>query len=285
MNAKGFALIEWLVAAALTITIAGAAFALVVPVRDVIERTQHRTDLVTAVRGSLDVIVQDLREGGAGAGIEEAADVPLNPSPTVEVLDSLASGVGAFTGTAVRIRHTPLAAPQGRLGKPAVAGELLLLLDPAAHCAFGAPSCGFESGDRALVFAQAASAVVTVKDVVAGGLVLTNGLGSAFPAGAVVCKVVTTVYGFKNDAAGARVVRITEGGAEQPLVDQVVAFQLAATPMGLSLRLRVQAADIRLRGPAGYLFANAGTAAGPRQWLPDVELRAEVALRNGTGIP
>ena len=285
MNAKGFVLLEWLVAAALTITIAGAVFALVVRVRDAFERTQHRTDLVTAVRGALDLIAKDLRESGAGAAIAQAADAPLNPPSTIEVLDSLASGVVALTGSAVRIRHTPLAAAQGRLGKPAAAGEQLLLLDLTTHCASGAPACGFESGDRALVFTPAVVEVVTVKAVVAGGLVLANGAGSAFPAGAVVCKVVTTLYGVKNDAAGARVVRITEGGAEQPLVDEVVAFGLAATPGGLSLRLRVQAAAIHLRGPAGYLFATAGTAAGPRQWLPDVELRAEVALRNGNGIP
>ena len=49
---------------------------------------------------------------------------------------------------------------------------------------------------------------------------------------------------------------------------------------GVGVRIRVQAALSRLRGPAGALFVNAGTSRGGNQWLPDIEVRFQVAPRN-----
>jgi hypothetical protein len=44
--------------------------------------------------------------------------------------------------------------------------------------------------------------------------------------------------------------------------------------------LRVQSANAALRGPAGILFANGGTARGVGRWLPDLESRFRVTPRN-----
>ncbi len=46
------------------------------------------------------------------------------------------------------------------------------------------------------------------------------------------------------------------------------------------LTLRVQAARVALRGPAGALFANGGTASSMERYLPDREIRVDVAPRN-----
>ena len=48
----------------------------------------------------------------------------------------------------------------------------------------------------------------------------------------------------------------------------------------IAVTLRVQAALAALRGPAGTLFANAGTSANGSRWVPDQEVRFEVAPRN-----
>jgi hypothetical protein len=287
MSARGFVLLEWLVAASLTIAIAGAVFAAVVPVRDVIERTQHRTDLATAARGAVDSIVNEMREAGSGASISEVPANALNPLPSFEVLDDLASGNVVATGTALRVRRTPHGAPQGRLGNAVPAGAQVLPLETAFGCASGAPSCGFDVGDRALLVMPGGAEIVAVQGALPGAVVLTAGVPGPVPAGTVLSKLVTTTFGLKTDGV-PRVVRLTDGGAEQPLVDQVVEFEVSrvlANPPHLSVRLRVQAADARLRGPAGYLFTNAGTASSPRQWLPDIELRAHVTLRNGGELP
>jgi hypothetical protein len=44
--------------------------------------------------------------------------------------------------------------------------------------------------------------------------------------------------------------------------------------------LRVQAARAALRGPAGVLFTNGGTAASMGRYLPDREIRVDIAPRN-----
>lgn len=48
----------------------------------------------------------------------------------------------------------------------------------------------------------------------------------------------------------------------------------------IAIALRVQAAAAALRGPAGTLFAHAGTAGSGRMLAPDVEIRLRVAPRN-----
>ena len=49
---------------------------------------------------------------------------------------------------------------------------------------------------------------------------------------------------------------------------------------GVGVRIRVQAALSALRGPAGALFVNGGTSRGGNQWLPDIDVRVQVAPRN-----
>jgi hypothetical protein len=48
----------------------------------------------------------------------------------------------------------------------------------------------------------------------------------------------------------------------------------------IAVTLRVQAAGSALRGPAGTLFSHAGSARISQRWLPDLEARFRVALRN-----
>jgi prepilin-type N-terminal cleavage/methylation domain-containing protein len=48
----------------------------------------------------------------------------------------------------------------------------------------------------------------------------------------------------------------------------------------IGVTLRVQAALEALRGPAGMLFLNAGTGTSGRRWVPDQEVRFEIAPRN-----
>ena len=48
----------------------------------------------------------------------------------------------------------------------------------------------------------------------------------------------------------------------------------------IAVTLRVQTAVAALRGPAGVLFARGGTSTGGIRWVPDQEIRVEVAPRN-----
>jgi hypothetical protein len=48
----------------------------------------------------------------------------------------------------------------------------------------------------------------------------------------------------------------------------------------IGVRLRVQAAIAALRGPAGVLFARAGTSKGGFRSVPDQELQFDISPRN-----
>ena len=48
----------------------------------------------------------------------------------------------------------------------------------------------------------------------------------------------------------------------------------------VAVTIRVEAAVAALRGPAGVLFSHGGSSRAANRWLPDVELRFQVAPRN-----
>jgi hypothetical protein len=204
----------------------------------------------------------------------------------LRLVEHLDTDVGAQPAGAIVINRVPDGAAQGRLRLAAAAGEQLLWLDTAARCATGVPACGFREGDRAGVLSDTVSEAVVIETPLADAVVLASPLVNAYPAGAVLGRFITTSYGLRAGPSGDRLVRVSDGGADQPVLDNVVGFTLSADdadPMRvrrLALRLRVQAASAELRGPAGLLFRQAGTASSARRWLADVELRSEVALRN-----
>lgn len=71
---------------------------------------------------------------------------------------------------------------------------------------------------------------------------------------------------------------------ELPVVDHVVklAFEHLGAPSARLVRvtLRVEAAAASLRGPAGPLFTSAGTSTTSERYVPDREVRFDVAPRN-----
>jgi hypothetical protein len=288
MSARGFALLEWLIASAFVLAIAGALFATVGPVRDTFARVQHSADLAASARAALDVIVADLREAPGDASIAPQGVAIPPVMATVELLQDLDTPVIAEPAAALSIRRVPLRAAQGRLRSEVLAGETLLRFEMTARCATGAPACGFRAGDHAVLVSDGNVELVTIEAPLADAVLVGEPLAHGFPADAVLCRVVTSIYGLRVvNGAAARLVRLTDGGAEQPLLDDVVAFEVTADSVNsaamrrVSLRLRVEAAPDDLRGPAGVLFARAGTARSARRWLPDIELRADVALRKG----
>jgi hypothetical protein len=291
MNARGFALLEWVIASAFIVAIAAALFGAVGPVRDTFERVQQAADLAAGARSALELLVADVREARSEAGVAPRGVMMATLLPALQLLQDLDSGVAAQPAAAITTRRIPLSAAQSRLRSDVLAGESLLRLEMGARCSAGAPSCGFRSGDHAVLMSDANAELVTVEAELADAVMLQAPLTSGFAAGAVLCRIMTTTYGLRPIGGGsARLVRLTDGGAEQPLLDDVVTFEITADAEDplvmrrLSVRLRVEAAPDHLRGPPGDLFVRGGTADSARRWLPDVELRTNVALRNG-GLP
>ena len=291
MNTRGITLIEVLLACVLVAIVAGAVAALAGPLRDALARFDGAAQLEPAARAAVEGILFDLREAGAGPVI---GDLPWRLSdvmPTASPLRDLASSDPVANGQALRVRRTAFGAAQGRLDEGVAAGTSILVLDTEARCAGGPPACNFRAADIGVVFTDTAAELVTVSAVGEGTVVLTRPITTAFPAGAVLTTLITNTYGLRDAADGSRqLVRISTGGAEQPVLDHVVDFDVASDTADLSrtariaVRLRLEAPSRMLRGPVGYLFRRAGSAVHARQWLPDVEMSLTVALRNPAGV-
>jgi hypothetical protein len=290
MSARGISLIEVLLACALVAVVGGAIASLAGPLRTALARSEGAAQLEPSGRAALETMTSDLREGGADPDV---ADQRWRLSPLILAatpLPDLDSTDPVNRGSALRVRRTLSGAAQGVLAADAAAGSAILLLETAARCAGGPPACNFTPGDIAIVYDGAAADSASVFAIGAGTVVLTRPLANAFPRGAVVATVDTTRYGTRVAADGSRrLVRISAGGAEQPMLDNVADFEVTSDTgdpsqaTRISIRLRLEAPLSSLRGPAGYLFRRPGNAVDARQWLPDVQMLFTVALRNPTG--
>ena len=374
MSDRGFTLTELLIACLLLMAVTAAIAALAVPARNAFDRTLGAADLSGGSRAALERMMHDVREAGSSAAIEVRriglADVMATAVPLVSLDDPSVSA----PARALRITRIGLAAPQGVLSQTVGAGATTLQLDTSLRCAKVGLACGFAPGMPAVIFDTARSATVSIGAIGVGGFIqLTSGLPTGFEPGAIVAAIVSAAYGLRSNADGSqRLVRISPGGAEQPILQNVVDFDVhiegrsaapqrsdAAEPWptygpappaldqddlrdawgagenctiardgegqpiprlatlasdsepvplttalitdgpwcadvsdssrydadllrvsAIEVRLRVEAASAVLRGPAGRLFRRPGTERNASRWVPDVELRLTVRIRN-----
>jgi type II secretory pathway pseudopilin PulG len=271
MNARGFSLLELLIATAIVIAIAGAVLAGVAPVQEVLRRWHGSVDVEMAARAALNHLTADVREAGSGPAI-----MPLNANflahvPPLALLEDIDSASPASPGAAIRITRIPYLAAQAQLSANAAVGAALLHLETTSRCSSGPPACGFIKDDDAVLFTQASVQRVGIVGAGPQFVQLTAPLTSAFAAGTAIAELVTTTYGLRDVGPGLyRLVRLTSGGAEQPLLDNVVTFQVTADEDDLADARRV---SVLLRVRAGH------------EHVPDVELRTDIALRNIGGLP
>ncbi len=292
MSARGFSLIELLVACALVVIIGGAVAALVAPLGAALERTETVAQMEPAGRTALEAVLADVREAGSDPGIAAPGLAFARVLERVSSLRNLASDELARPGGAVRVIRVPHLGAQGLLRAAVAAGTITLPLDTGSRCAGGRPACGFLPGALALIYTGAGAERVVIDGIGDGFVRLRSPLSGGFAAASVLAELVSHTYGTRSTADGSRqLVRLTTGGAEQPLLDNVSEFEVlpdAIDPFRvqhIAIRLRLEAASPEFRGAAGYLFHRAGTSTDPRRWIPDVELRASVALRNPVSAP
>jgi hypothetical protein len=103
---------------------------------------------------------------------------------------------------------------------------------------------------------------------------------------------------FTIDGTGLQIPRLTILGGGNPTLVKLTPAQLMDGPWcpdetnpnrwdadllrirTVAVTLRVETAARALRGPAGLLFTNGGTARGGNRWVPDQEVRFKVTPRN-----
>jgi len=322
MTDRGFTLIELLLASLLLLMVSASVAMLAVPMRHAFERSTATADVSAGSRALLERLSADLREAGTGAAVSPGLLRFAAVAPTIVPLASLTDLSVAVPARAVRIvRLEPLGA-QGVLRSAVAPGAAWLQLETSNRCANSGGACGFEVNQIAMLFDESRAVQVRVTAVTSGGGIrLAAGLPASFEPGAVLARAAITTYGARPDADGSqRLVRAGTAGVEQPILQNVVDFQvsLSATPSGVpegdlaplttaqltdgpwrldvngvtvfdadllrgaqaDVTLRVEAASMAMRGPAGRFFRRPGSSRTAAQWVPDLELRFSIALRN-----
>lgn len=309
MSARGFSLVELLVALALCAVVSAALAGVVAPARAAFETAPAAIDQHLRARSGADTIVSALR----AAGLDSSAPAVLpEAEPGGDDFSSLAVLVG--DGEA----RGELAADQSGPSGP-------LALDAGEACPAAGDVCGFVAGSRAVILdGHGRFDVVDVASTVPSRLELVPAapLSVAYRAGSTLVEADLLRFEAPRQADGSRtLVRVTSAGAAQPIVEGVTAFAIDAwaaspppaidalqpiavadasdgpwcaggvqVPLYDADLLRIRQVDVvlslevlsaALRGPAGVLFGRPGDGAhaSPR-WVPDRHVRVSVALRH-----
>lgn len=246
MSERGFTLAELLVASLVTLTVLSIAVGFIGAARTAFERDEAGADLAQRLRIGLQVLADDVRAAGAGA--ELAGDLVLADSvPVVEPLgdiDGNPAADGAFHG--LRLLTIPAAAGQGRLREATASPTDPLRLMPPPLCPAHDAVCGFAADEELILFdATSVHDFATVADVdpLNVALLPESPLRYRYREGAFAAVVEHTVYGLAPDESGGqRLVKRNAAGADMPLLDHVVDFEIdaygAALPPALGLDAR-----------------------------------------------
>lgn len=304
--ARGYTVLELLVASAIFLALSGAVLGLLVEGLAGAPILQEATDLHQRSRVLADVFAADLRAAAAGP-----PSGPLSRYFAAIAPRRASDPVGVVFTTAVTLRYVPPAAAHSRLVQPLERGLPVAIID-VNGCPSGTTACGFVAGSLAVIFDTAGHAdFVNIDAIGPGVLTITDTRGPravTYPVGAEVADAVEVTYFF--DAA-ARHVRREEGGGSFVVADNVTALtfdylgdDMVAMPVALFgdgpfagagatmfdvdlLRVRRVRATLRLesgvdamRGTDVRFFARPGTGRSPRV-IHDMVTRVDVTLRNG----
>ncbi len=225
--ARGFSLVEAVIAMGLTLAIAGALAALVEPARARFAADLEREDAEQRARSAADTLYRDLVAAGAGSYAGAGAGPlvqffpPVRPGWPDAGDDAVAPGVLTLT-------YVPTTAAQTTIAQslPARSGVVRINLDPG--CPLDDGACGFAVGDAVLVYDRTGAHNRFAVAAVAGPVLhlehLSPDAPTVYATGSKITAVVQRSYFLDRDASGAaRLMRQGDGPAE-PVVDHVVAM-------------------------------------------------------------
>jgi type II secretory pathway pseudopilin PulG len=227
-GARGFSLIEAVVAMAITTGVMGAIFSLTNPAGSTFAVQSEVSDQQQRLRAASDALRRDLLLAGAGVPIG-AAEVPLNRffAPVVPAR-TVVDGPGVARADAVTVAYVAPDSARAVLDAdlPARSGAARLRAGIAGCPQVGA-LCGFEPGMRVLVYDRSgAQDLFTVLDVSAPFLGLrhdTPDTAHVYPAGTPIAQMTSRAYFLRTDPASGepQLARADGHDTETPVVDHV----------------------------------------------------------------
>jgi hypothetical protein len=218
------------VACLLLTVVTAAVAAIAAPARNALERTLGAADMAAGSRATVERLSFDLREAGGGAAVADAGVDVSDVVPFVVPHADLDNPAATAPGQAITLMRLNLGAPQGTLLADVVAGAASLQVDTTRRCANVGVACGLQPGMTAVIFDESRASMSSILAVAPGGLVqLSAGLPASFAAGAIIAAPTIVTYGLRANADGSRrLIRSSPGGAEQPVLQNVVAFEVQA---------------------------------------------------------
>ena len=274
-SARGFTVIELLLALAITLAIAGAIASEAPQARAAFDRVPSELDLQQRGRTAIDVLSQAVRAAGSSVVATSLVGSLSELLPVVSVSDPDDSGT-AFTSMTVILPVKDAAQGVLSADQASPGGSMTLATTP---CPNVKDVCGFTAGAVAVVTdGQGHFDVFVVASTNPGARRLTpNGLLShAYPADSVVVEVEQNTFSLAEQADGSySLIRETAAGAVQPVVDSLsdLTFSVSGVevPAGFTMLRQVDVA-LTVRAPTELL----------QRVLADRVFRTSIRLRNAS---
>lgn len=235
---KGFSLVELLVAALITLIVAGVVFKFLAPAQRAFQSQPEQSDLQQRLRVSVDSLTRDLVMAGAGTYSGPAfgplIDVVAPIMPYRAFGDTSDSSQAVFfRRDAISFVYVPSTASQTTLASPLAAGALDVHLEWSPNCPATTATqiCGFENGDRMIILDEGSQWDIFSVDQIGSDVMSLRHrgppAGASYEVGAVAAKVGLGSYYLKTDDANRtyQLMRHDGWSTELPVVDDVVQLE------------------------------------------------------------
>lgn len=262
MSARGFSLVELLMALTISALLCGAVAGVLPTARAAFESTPGALDLQQRSRIGVDVLVAALRAAG-GSTMASAAGLSLS-SALPAILPVPSPGGPADDGpfSAVQVISALPAGGQGVLDRDQAGPSGVLMLSTTRSCPHADDVCGFRTGAVAAIadgYGRYDVFVVASASTTGWSLAPASGLSAAYRAGSPLVEVDSSRFGIAAQPDGSTaLVRQTADGATMPIVDGV-------SRLGFTAWVRADAPVLRWDDAAAW--ASYGPIAPPVDWV------------------
>ena len=242
---RGFSFVEFVVATAVMLAMAGAVFALVHPSNREFDSRLEIADQQQRVRVAVDTLTRDLTMAGAGAYIGGHVGPLIHyvaPIMPFHWRASAGDPPGTFRPDAITLASVPSTAAQTTLAADLNAADLTLRATAGPGCSAGINLCGFAAGMSVLVFDDTGNAglftIAAVEDATAEMALTAWPAGSEttiYRRGASVVEARVHAYYLKTDVIAQTFQLMHSDGSaspDVPVLDHVVglSFQYEGEP-------------------------------------------------------
>lgn len=228
LHARGFTVVELLVAMTITVVIAAVIAAAAQPARDAFDRVPAELDLQQRGRTALEMLTQAVR----------AADIVSFADP---------DGAGSFASMTTIVPVASAAQGVLDLDQTTPGGPITLAVAP---CPNVKDVCGFTNGAAAVITHEGGFDVfiVSATDPGARRFSPDRALSRAYPSGSAVLEIEASTFRLDEQTDGTySLIRQTAAGAVQPIVDCLAELVFAEQPQQVDIAFTVHAPSESLR--------------------------------------